>query len=147
MRSWQAGYKDLLPDAYLASLTPEERAGRYTFGDQDPLQPQTLVALWEERICGFATTMPAPVPDQGELAGLYVDPDHWGRGIGTRLLTEARSYLALRGFSRAGLWVLSGNTRAQRFYARDGWRPDGVTRGQRIWGIDVQEVSYTRRLP
>jgi hypothetical protein len=27
VRSWQLGYKNSLPDAYLASLKPEERSG------------------------------------------------------------------------------------------------------------------------
>lgn len=31
VRSWQAGYRGLLPEAYLHSLRPEDRAGRYRF--------------------------------------------------------------------------------------------------------------------
>ncbi|MBV8804022.1 MAG: hypothetical protein JO042_03220, partial [Sinobacteraceae bacterium] len=45
VRGWQVGYKGLLPDEYLASLKPEDRARRYNFGSTDPLLPQTLVAV------------------------------------------------------------------------------------------------------
>lgn len=150
VRSWRVGYRGLLPDTYLDALKPEDRARRYTFGDTDPLKPATLVALADGVIRGFATTMPSQDRGgaaKGELAGLYVDPEQWGRGIGTLLLTEVLAHLAAQGCSSAELWVLAGNTRAQHFYERHGWQVDGVTRNQEIWGIAVQESRYTRRLP
>ena len=33
------------------------------------------------------------MPDYGELCALYVDPDHWGRGIGVALVSAARARL------------------------------------------------------
>lgn len=141
VRSWQAGYRGLLPDSYLDALKPGERAVRYSFGDSDPSKPATLVAVVDGTIIGFATILP------GELAGLYVDPTHWSRGIGYLLLSEAQARLAMRGCDSAVLWVLAGNTRAERFYLKHGWRAEGATRSQEIWGIVVQEARYTRRLP
>jgi hypothetical protein len=44
VRSWQAGYRGLLPDAYLEALRPEDRMDRYTFGTTDPELPSTTVA-------------------------------------------------------------------------------------------------------
>lgn len=44
VRAWQVAYRDLLPADYLASLKPEDRAQRYTFGGTDPRQPMTTVA-------------------------------------------------------------------------------------------------------
>jgi hypothetical protein len=37
VRSWQAGYRGLLPDRYLDALRPEDRMGRYTFGPPTPV--------------------------------------------------------------------------------------------------------------
>lgn len=147
VRAWQAAYRGLLPDTYLDALNPEDRAQRYTFGDLDSLRPATLVALAGGALCGFATTVPTQEVGKAELAGLYVDPGHWSHGIGTLLLAEACARLATRGFSDAVLWVLGGNTRAQGFYEQRGWREDGVTRKQDVWGISVQESRYSRRLP
>lgn len=106
-----------------------------------------MVALADGVVCGFVTILPSQFAGVGELVGLYVDPERWCRGIGYLLLSEAQARLGMRGFGRAVLWVLAGNIRAERFYARHGWRPEGAMRNQEIWGIGVQEVCYTRRLP
>src|SRR5262249_20126629 len=78
VRTWQAAYRGLLPDAYLDSLRAEDRARRYTFGSLGPDQPATIVALdGDGAIVGFATTAPARDADSagaGELAALHVDP-------------------------------------------------------------------------
>ena len=148
VRSWQAAYRTLLPDDYLDQLRPEDRAQTYDFASLDPGKPRTIVAV-EEGIYGFATTLPsrdADLPDDGELCALYVDPEHWGRGIGVALVSAAREHLYGLGFRNALLWVLAGNVRAERFYQMDGWAPDGLRRRDTVWGVTVDEVRYRRRL-
>lgn len=149
VRSWQVGYRGLLPDQYLDTLQAEDRAQHYRFGDPDPLQPTTVVALERGTICGFATTGPSRGDDHddaGELFALYVDPDRWGRGIGRALLAEARALMARQGFEQAVLWVLLGNERAERFYHIDGWAPNGRKRQDTVWGLAVNEIGYSRPL-
>jgi len=107
------------------------------------------VALEAGAICGFATTGPAGGGDDpvvGELLALYVDRGCWGRGVGRRLITEARGRLLGRGFTNAILWVLAGNERAERFYRADGWTPDGARRREVIWGVAAEEVRFRRDL-
>lgn len=159
VRSWQAGYRGLLPDAFLDGLRPEDRARRYTFGAADPALPQTLVAIGDAAgdagdtgdgpILGFAATAPAPdVPGAGELAALYVDPAAWGRGIGRALIAAARARLVERGLREAVLWLMAGNDRAARFYAADGWREEPGSRGPgQAWGAPIEKVRYRRPLP
>lgn len=60
-------------------------------------------------------------PGVGHLSRLYVDPDHWGLGIGSRLYEVAMAHLVSR-FDAATLWVLEGNTAARSWYERLGWR-------------------------
>jgi GNAT superfamily N-acetyltransferase len=150
VRAWQVAYRKLLPDDYLDGLQPEDRAARYTFGGTDPRQPMTTVAVdGQGTIRGFATTCAArddDVPGYGELAAIHVDPDCWGRGIGVALLTSARAHLLDAGFRRAILWVLVGNVRAERFYAKDGWAPDGLRRTDVVWGVQVNDQRYRRSL-
>jgi ribosomal protein S18 acetylase RimI-like enzyme len=149
VRSWQVAYRGLLPDEYLDALRPEERAGRYTFGELEPHQPETVVAVERGTICGFATTGPCDDDDRrgaGELLALYVDPHRWDCGIGRALIQEARVRLARDGFQEAGLWVLAGNARAERFYRSDGWTADGSRRSDEVWGLTVDELRYTRSL-
>ncbi len=149
VRSWQDGYRGLLPDEYLDALRPEDRAKRYTFGDPNPLKPATIVAIEAGGICGFATVGPSRDRDDegnGEVWGLYVDPDRWGNGIGRVLIEAARGRLAQQGYESASLWVLSGNRRAERFYMIDGWEPDGTRRVDQLGGLTVTENRYRRSL-
>lgn len=149
VRSWQVAYLGLLPDSYLDNLKLEERAQRYTFGSADPSQPATWVAVVDGTIRGFATTAPARDADAsgyGELCGLYVDPEYWNHGIGMVLLTAAQERLKDQGFKQAVLWVLVGNERAQGFYRKSGWLPDGAHRTEKIGGVTVDEVRYRRQL-
>lgn len=149
VRSWQVAYKGLLPDAYLDRLRPEDRAQRYDFAATDPSRPSTIVAVEAGVIVGFATLAPArdlDVRGDGELCALYVDPERWGQRIGRALIEQARARLYGRGFRRAVLWVLTGNDRAERFYRRDGWEPDGKSRTESAWGVRVDEIRFRRVL-
>jgi GNAT superfamily N-acetyltransferase len=86
------------------------------------------------------------MPGYGELCALYVDPQHWGRGLGVALVSAARTQLLEHGFRNAILWVLTGNVRAERFYQNDGWTSDGTRRKATVWGIEVDEIRYAREL-
>ncbi len=138
VRAWQEAYRGLMPADYLAHLRPEDRAARYTFGRPDG--PQTTVALRDGLVLGFATIL-GP-----ELAALNVDPTAWRTGIGTALLVHARASIAATGAPAAHLWMLVGNTRAQRFYARDGWHLTTTVRQATVWGTSVEEVELRRPL-
>jgi GNAT superfamily N-acetyltransferase len=149
VRSWQVAFRALLPDEYLRRMRPEDRAQKYDFASGDPAAPKTIVAIEGDVILGFATTAPSRDPDlpsYGELCALYVDPDHWKRGVGSILVAEARRRLSSQGFSHALLWMLVGNRHADLFYRRDEWLPDGKTRREMVWGISVDELRYRRSL-
>ena len=138
VRAWQAGYRGLLPAGYLDSLRAEDRVARYTFGRADG--PRTTVAVDAGALVGFATIHGA------ELCALHVDPEAWGRGVGRALIAQARADLAAAGIAEAHVWVLVGNARAERFYARDGWTTDGTRRSDTVWGTAVDELAYRRWL-
>src|SRR4051812_9139206 len=96
VRSWQVAYRGLVPEPYLGSLRPEDRAARYTFDRDGADDPTTIVVLVDDLIRGFATTGAArgvQDRDVGEVLALYVDPPSWGRGLGRRLIGEARRRL------------------------------------------------------
>ena len=61
-------------------------------------------------------------------------------------MAGAREHLANAGFTRAHLWVLDGNARAERFYRLDGWSPDGLRRPEELWGVVVKEARYRAAL-
>lgn len=149
VRSWQVGYHTLLPDEYLNGLRPEDRARSYDFANVDVRKPHTIVATEDGLIRGFATTSPSrdsDLPDYGELCALYVDPEYWGRGFGLALVSAARGHLSRNGFQDALLWMLAGNARAERFYRRDGWEPDGTRRTDSRRGVTIDELRYRAKL-
>lgn len=149
VHAWQVAYQGLMPAEYLAGLRPEERAQRYDFSGLGPASPKTWVAIEAETILGFATTSPARdenAAGQGELRALYVEPTCWGRGVGRALASAACSELRRGGYTRAVLWVVAGNARAQQFYRADGWTPDDLHRTQQVWNVTVDTVRFSRVL-
>lgn len=146
VRSWQVGYRDLLPADYLQGLRAEDRAARYDLGNRNPSRPVTLVAVDGDAICGFATVAPSGAPACGELAALYVSPERWRSGVGSGLVAAARRQLLAFGYREAVLWMLAGNSRAELFYARDGWVKDGGQRVVSLWGVTVEELRLRRDL-
>ena len=149
VRSWQRGYRGILPDNYLNQLHPEDRAEKYDLTNADPSHPHTIVAVSGNIMHGFATTAPSHEPDlpsHGELTALYVDPHSWGLGVGVALVTAARAHLVSLGLHQAYLFTLVDNLRAQRFYKSDQWFPDGLRRIDIVWNTAVDVLRYQRTL-
>ena len=147
--SWQVGYAHIFDQAFLAALDPSERARRYTFGLDDVTAPFTQVALVEESIVGFVTTSVCrdeDLEDAGEIQALYVDPAHWGRGIGRVLLHAGTERIVAQGFATAALWVLVDNLRAKQLYVAEGWSFDGSVRVEDPWGVTATVERLVRSL-
>lgn len=128
--SWQAAYRGLLPDSFLAGLSVERRTRVWDQLIPDP-QLDTFVA--EDaggKIVAFANLAPSrdsdALPDTGELTAIYAEPEHWGCGYGSALLRAVLAAARTRGFRRLTLWVLQSNRRATEFYERAGFTPDGA---------------------
>jgi len=77
-----------------------------------------------EPLVGFLQSVPAPEDDSGDtyvLARIYVLPDHWGEGIGTRLLDQAVGAIRERGAETLRLGVFADNDAAVGFYEARGF--------------------------
>src|SRR4029450_12418087 len=128
VRAWQAAYRGQMPDDYLNGLRAEERTA-YWDGvlRRKDRRGVILVAERDGGVVGFAAAGPSPDPQgAGELYAINVDPDHWGGGAGRALLGAAQAELDRMGFAESVLWVLPGNCRGRRFYARAGGAADGT---------------------
>ena len=133
VRSWQAAYEGLIDQEVLDGLSVTERADgwRRIFADPVPTSLGTLVAERDGEVvawASFGSGRDLDGPDDAELYGLYADPDAWSTGAGHALLDAAEQRMIDAGHTRAYLWVLDGNHRADRFYARHGWELDGATK-------------------
>lgn len=141
VRCWQQAYSHLLPAEYFDSVLLESRRRLWTsLLGRDPLPDRLVVAENAEWLIGFAMAGAARGSDPArdhELFSLYLDDAEHGRGAGQALMD------AVLGDLPAQLWVARDNPRAQSFYARNGFRPDGVeTIDTDLY--DLQEVRLVR---
>jgi GNAT superfamily N-acetyltransferase len=68
---------------------------------------------------GFALF--APNASAVEVYYLAVDPDAWGAGVASELLTCVDTEARALGFDALELWVIDDNQRAIAVYERSGW--------------------------
>jgi GNAT superfamily N-acetyltransferase len=88
---------------------------------RDELLPNTdtWVADLDRRVIGFLSLA------DGWVEQLYVDPDHTGAGIGSRLIELAKD----RSPAGLQLWTFQANEGARRFYERHGFTVVELTDG------------------
>jgi ribosomal protein S18 acetylase RimI-like enzyme len=160
LASRRAAYRGLMPDRLLDGAAAEERRARAW--QARLATPAADLRVWvavldaarsgprSGPLLGFASSAPARDPDldpsrTAEVTSLYVDPAHFGRGVGRALLEHTLADLRARGFEEVVLWVLAGNARAERFYALA-----GLTAGKHEVkvddGADLPHVRWARRL-
>jgi RimJ/RimL family protein N-acetyltransferase len=150
VRSWQAAYRGIVPDAILDGLSVERRAAWW----RETLATDRTLRVWvvehDGRVAGFAATAPRRdddlPPDAGEVESIYLAPEAWSRGLGRAVLAAAVDDLGERGFEPLVLWVLTLNERARRFYEAAGWRPDGERRVLDFDGTPIEEMRYARTI-
>jgi GNAT superfamily N-acetyltransferase len=150
--SWQVAYRGLLPEGVLTGLSVAGREQMWSAILSDPSpRSSVLVAARNGAVLGFASIGVSRDGDAGgdvgELNALYLQPEHWRQGIGSRLHAAAVAGLCSLGFSAATLWVLEGNDRALRFYEWAGWAEDGWRRVDTgANGVEPQERRMHRAI-
>lgn len=77
------------------------------------------------RLLGFAVAA-RQEPCEGHILALAVDRLHRGEGVGSALLHGVRDAMVRSGAYRLSLEVRADNRPAQDFYARHGFRPEGL---------------------
>lgn len=142
--SWQHAYQDEFSAGFLESLDIDRREG--WFESQIDRGGGFLVAEADGRPIGFCFFGKSSDEGWGEVFAIYVHPDRWGQGHGSRLLAAAEVFLVDGGFDRALLWVLDTNRAARAFYEERGWVLGKPIRLEEIGGRQVTEVRYERSL-
>lgn len=64
--------------------------------------------------------------DRGDFLGVWIDPNHRGQGLFTRLVDAGMSWLADNGVARSALWVHEENDRARRAFEGVGFERTGL---------------------
>ncbi|HWT32143.1 MAG TPA: GNAT family N-acetyltransferase [Microbacterium sp.] len=125
VQGWRETYRGLFPDQLLDDPEFEPRRRRFwttVFADPRYADHRVAVAEDDGEVVGFGLAS----PDGDELGipqlyALYLLAAHQGSGAGSQLLDAV-----LDPDDRAVLWVADPNPRAQAFYRRHRFTPDGV---------------------
>lgn len=145
VRAWQAAYRGVMPDEYLDALDPTDRALMWArFFERAPSDRQLKVVTVDGDVVGFSCFGACADSGDGALGELFainLDPDHWGRGLGRKLLSTVHDELATFG-DEAVLWVVPANARARGVYESAGWTDDGGRRHDEVLGAQVDEMRY-----
>jgi ribosomal protein S18 acetylase RimI-like enzyme len=112
---WRDGHLGHVPDALTAIRTEESFGTRAAQRVGD-----TVVATVDGTVAGFVMVV------DDEVEQVYVAKESRGSGVAATLLTEAERLVAANGHERAWLAVAPGNSRARRFYERNGWTDEGL---------------------
>ena len=86
-----------------------------------------VVAEQDGRLVGYAGL--ASAGDLADVQTIAVARDHWGTGLGARLLTDLLQAATAFECPEVMLEVRVDNTRAQKLYERFGFEPIGFRRG------------------
>jgi ribosomal protein S18 acetylase RimI-like enzyme len=114
-RSWERAYEGVLSDGTVDELLA---AGYSTAAIEELVsspEAELFVATADGEPVGYASTTPDESARVGDVS-VYVEPDRWGGGIGTRLLERTEDALTERGIERVRDSVLVENDAANAFY-------------------------------
>jgi ribosomal protein S18 acetylase RimI-like enzyme len=138
-QAWRATYGSILPERFWDAYPVDQRMSELRKSIADPSQ-HGVVAEADGSLVGWALRGPSRADDalirparRRELYSLYVAAP--GVGLGQRLLDE------VLGGEPAELWVFEANVRAQRFYERNGFRPEGT---RHVYRPDIANLAEVR---
>lgn len=108
------------PEAFEARLREPQR--HHVLAEREGGFVQAFVELLPDQTPPLAGLAPG-----AEVVRLYVQPSAQGQGLGARLLNAAADWTRAQHQSHVWLTVWTGNARARRFYARQGFQDRGAT--------------------
>ena len=144
-RAWPAAHGHILSSETIDSVLSQwydpddtrDAIGREAVG--------YFVAERDSDVVGYVSGGRSDDPDVATLAAIYVDPDHWGDGIGTALIERFESFCRGRGYERVRLRVLAANERAQSFYRAHGYEQTDEHETE-LFGEHTVEAVYVTDL-
>jgi len=132
--SWRESYSGFMSPGFLAAMSIPERA----VGWRASVERNTINVLEVDgEVRGFSMAGHGGGPRDLELRLLYQLASEHGTGSGQALLDAAI------GDRPAHLWVAELNPRAQAFYRRNGFEPDGERKVEPLWE-NLAEIRMVR---
>ena len=114
--SWRRTYPGMVPDEFLARLSPDRACEMWSEYLEIPGN-FIMVARSAENVVGMVAAQPGyDLFEAGYVAALHVAAGFKGNGTGKKLLGVAARYLQGQGVNRLALAVIEGNNAALAIY-------------------------------
>ncbi|MDP3750154.1 MAG: GNAT family N-acetyltransferase [Phenylobacterium sp.] len=142
--SWRETYRGLLPDSYLARLSPGVHTRRFRMSLLRPGEHEaTLAAADRQGLVGYVAGGPSRARRLGEaeITTLYLLKTAQGQGTGRRLVSSIARVFAANGATSLLISVLRDNIPARGFYEHLGGQAEAPRREAGPGGV-TYEVSY-----
>ena len=118
--SWKTAYRGIIADSYLDALSDTHWVDFLASG----LKGKKIIVMVMEsgrQIIGAATMSETENSGECDLISFYLLSDKIGQGLGQIFYSSIENEMRNRGFSSCRLDVLESNTRAVRFYKKQGF--------------------------
>ena len=148
--SWQAIYKDYIPNDILQSFSLTDRTKQWQSLIEHDVK--ILIIEIEQKMVGFVSMCKFrdifPSTLNGEISAIYLHPSYWRLGLGTKLCCAAFSELAKMNYQFVYVWVLSDNRQARQFYEAVGFENTHRTKLEELYenGALLKEVLYKKKI-
>ncbi len=152
VKAWQKAYVDIMPKAYLDSLSVDEKTTSWSKTLLEEGLGNNLIIEDDGLILGFCVFGPARDNDlsnknHGELVALNILPDYWGKGLGSALIEAVLEFAKIEKWEALFLWVLAKNHRARNVYEAQGFTLEGKEKfDSNLTGHELHEVRYVKQL-
>ena len=145
-RSWNAAYKNIVPDEILEKMNPENGTENFKKALKEGWG-ENAILFKDHKATGLICIGKCRDKDKddlfGEIWGMYLLPEYWNMGIGTELIAWGLKELKNRGYEKVTLWVLEENVNARKFYEKMGFKHDGTVKEITI-GKKLNEYRYVK---
>ncbi len=142
--SWRTTYRGIVPDAFLRTLSYENREATWIRILAARHSQVVFVAEDEHgEVIGFASGGPERSRDPvytGELYAIYLLDASHGQGVGRRLMGAVANWLADKRLTALLVWVAADNP-ARRFYETLGGTRIRAKQ-ETIGGTEIKEIAY-----
>jgi L-amino acid N-acyltransferase YncA len=148
--SWKKIYRNQIPDKLLDNLSIHEREQMWRKFISNHIR--ILVIEKDNLILGFASLCPSRDKDTdqekcGEISAIYLHPDAWRQGLGTKLCERVFTELKKMNFSEVILWVIKENSQARKFYENMGFINTGdVKENKYDKDVFLNEIRYRKKI-
>ena len=127
--AWRTAYVGIVPDEVLTRQSVDRHLDYWMSPDAFAPGMRTLVVESDDSVVGFVhlgsvRLEPGELIEGCELWGMYVDPEHQGRGLGRSMMKAAVEHFRSIGCESVYLWVWRDNQPTRHSYESGGWELD-----------------------